>query len=291
MEKEVYSSKTKRNIVSIILILLFLSITIPVIVLLLNRGDHYTNSPLIVNMSQVELSILSQNETLYDEENQLLSIQIARGQDEIDLEFIYFLTKINNISYTYIANALDINTKQIYYFGEIVTKPSRISVFSSIPLVKEGEDMIGNYNLVNVPLGNLNEEKILESGNWIYLADDRIKTLNCEDQNGIIASPGSYCFVGRNKLKGYCNNFGECMPYECVVDDNCYRGINCETSTCTKNNTCEYSKIENCKETEGICGDFKINVGEECDIYTFGNLTSNEHSEELTKCDENCQIR
>ena len=281
----------KNGIVTIFLVILILVITIPTIVILWTMGAPFINNALLVDMSSVELEIVTtDSSTVYDGSNYMLSISIKRGSDEIDLDYVYIIVKIKDVSYNYLVDALDSNSSRTYYFGEINERPDVISVFASIPLAEENEDLTGNYNLWNMPRGVLNEGEIIDSGDWIYLLDQRVQTLNCEGNEGFIASVGSYCFLGISRLEGYCDFIGACMPGECFMDSNCYRGKECEIATCSDGYVCQYSVVDGCEVSEGNCGDFVINGGEECDSYLFGDKTCSDGSAGGLKCTSDCRI-
>jgi len=281
----------KRGLITIIVVISLLLIIIPTIVVLWTRGVPYLNNVLLVDMSSVQLEIIAADDfTFYDESNYMLSVDIMRGSDEIDLDYVYVVVKRGSVSYSYLVDALDSSSSRIYYFGEINERPDKISVFASIPLAEKNEELTGNYNLRNISVGFLNKNDIIDSGNWIYLLDRRVQTLNCEGDEGFLAEVGSRCFLGTNRIEGYCDSIGACMPGECLIDSNCYRGSECDIAVCSDDYVCRYSFIDGCEASEGKCGDFVINNGEDCDGYLFGDKTCGDGSTGGLKCTGDCEI-
>ena len=287
--------QNNRGVTAIVATVLILAITIPTIVILWTAVIPYINNLLLVDMSSVHLEIVtSEGYTVYDESNYLLSVQVKRGSDEIDLENVYVVINIEGNSHSYLVEALESNTKRMYYFGEIRDKPNKISVYASIPLAKKGETSVGNHEVVGISDGDLDEDSIIAGGSWIYLPRDRIKTLNCIGLGDIEAAEGSYCLFGEDKLEGYCDSTGECIYGECVIASNCYRGKKCEVPSCSNEYTCSYPDAsESCDEPTVVCGDNFLS-DESCDGYLFGDrdcetVVGPGYFGDL-KCDSDCGI-
>ena len=263
--------KSKSGVSAIVATVLILFITVAAVSLLFGLVLPGLRDDLDTTSTKAEISIIKEaGYTVYDLNKDLVSVQVKRGNDNVNLiglQFVLDLDDGNSIEMIQRTNLPNKGQTVVYYFNlsKYSFTPIKVSVAS---VVKVGDKEVIGDILVSA---NLESKKIIvkPANSSIILFEDETKrrgsscTPTCGvDSCGLSDGCGGYCYVegscsyeidskkGTISKEGYCFNDGFLVScVECYTDSHCINqgmnvcpGFKCDLTT----NSCYCPEGSNC---------------------------------------------